>query len=278
MSDVSNFLDSVAGTSRYRTGLDNSIAPSSVAPIVGLNNYSQSSPQVAQAQTSSPYSGVSGSAPASSNSLFSSPALDSSSGGGHYQYDANTGVASPTGGNAGLGTGISALGLFGNLTHNPQLSQIAGLAGAVNGAENGNYTGVGSTLGRLAGVPYGGLLGAALGSYLSPADNTQRFLANAGVSMIPGVGQLYGLANMFTGGGLSNSLFGKDSSLGPTGQFTPATNGLIANLGNPNASQTYGTGSNAVHVTSGSGPSVNQSLSQQDRQSISDANGGGGGV
>jgi hypothetical protein len=253
-----------------------------------LNGYQQPSSQpgiIAASQTqSSPSMGLpSSSSPASTGSLFSSPALGPSSS-SHYQYDANTGIASPSSGSAGIGTGISALGLMGQLTKNPQLSQMAGLAGAAMGASNGNYTGLGGVLGNLSGITGGSLIGAALGSYMSPDANTARFMANAGVSMIPGLGQLYGLGNMFTNGALSNSLFGKDASFGDTGQFSPATPGALANLGSVNATRVYGTGDNAVTVSnsgnghSSDGSSTAGNMSSGDRSSIAAANGYGGGV
>jgi hypothetical protein len=288
VNEVAQFLNSVSGP-KYNTGLA-PLSPVDVAPIVGLNGYQQSSQapgralgqSAGQAAQSSTSMGSSSPSPTLSGSLFSSPSLGPSS--SHYQFDANTGTANQTTGNADIGAGISALGLMGQLTHNPMLSQVAGLGGTIYGASNGDYTGLGGMLGKLSGVPGGSLLGAALGNWGSENTNTPRFLANAGISMIPGLGQLYSLGNMVTNGALSNSLFGKDSTIGDTGAITPATTGIVANLGNPNASRIFGTGSNAVTVSnsgnshSTDGSSTTGNMNSSDRASISAANGGGGGV
>ena len=239
MSDVSQFLNSVSGA-KYNTGLGH-MPGVDIAPIVGLNGYSQQqAPQAVQAQgqagsalSSAPSAGTqTTAAPTSMGSLFSGAP---SNNGSHYTYDGSTGLSNPSTGNVGIGSAISGLGMLGNIMGNPQMSQLSGIAGALYGAANDSYTGLGGILGNASGVSFGGPIGAAIGSYFSPNDNTSRFLANTAVSMIPTVGPIFSIANTLTNGELSNSLFGKDAQKNQFGETTIAAQpGFLGNLGSTN--------------------------------------------
>lgn len=239
MSDVSKFLDSVSG-GKYNTGIG--LLPSvDISPIVGLNGYDTSSKQYTDSNISQDslnqlsgvsYSGTSNNSSSLSN-LGPSSSLLGSLGGGNTGYDSNSGTSfsNPAGSNnKAINNVISGLGMLGNVTNDPNLKQLAGIAGAGYNALNGNYTGLGGYMGgMLSGSPYGSLLGALAGNYLSPETSTTKFAANALLGLgVPG----YGLINAATGGWFGNNLFGTDAQKNEFGQTTiSAQPGLFGNLG-----------------------------------------------
>jgi hypothetical protein len=219
----------------FKLGMDTPTA--STAPIVGLNGYTNQPAQQTQQSSSLPgvFSSVttpSGTTQAPSN-IGPSIGLGNNGNGGGVGYDSNSGTSFSNSGNAnnsGLGSAVNALGMLGTITKNPTINQVAGIAGAGYGAMNGNYTGLGSYLGRaLSNSPYGALAGALAGNYLSNDTSTAKFAANAALGLgIPG----YGIANTLSGGWLGNSLFGTDAQKNALGQTTIAqVPGILGNLG-----------------------------------------------
>jgi hypothetical protein len=144
---------------------------------------------------------------------------------------ANTGAARAVGEAANWASAI------GSVAHDPALRQIGGYAGALAGASQGQYGGLGALAGGLATkTPVGALAGALAGGALSDTPASARDVASTVTSFAPGVGTAYSLGNFLTNGKLADGLYGSNAQLGLGGAYTPAKEGwtgldLGANLG-----------------------------------------------
>ena len=168
-------------------------------------------------------------------------ALPTVTAGGHSTADVTGGGYGVTpSGNPGAGTGTAGdlskaaawAGLAAQATKDAQLGQIAGLVGTAADTSAGQYGALGSTLGRMvSNTPAGGLVGSLAGQAASDGGINGRNIANTVVSAVPGLGQLYGAANFFSGGDLGKSLFGSDIAPTASGGYTPAQPGIFGNFG-----------------------------------------------
>ena len=221
--DTFPFKPPVPPVPQYATG--GGVNAQALAPLGGWGwGYTgvNAAPPVGSPTTAADFALPDARVPASSSS-HSAPSVD---------FNSGTTSAGGAGDAKALSTAASWAGVAGALAHDPTLSKIGGYGGAIAGAADGQYGGVGSLLGRLASnTPGGALAGSLIGQELSATAPSARDVMSTVASATPGVGQLYGLGNFLSGGALGNSLFGSNVAPTESGGYTPAQPGLLGNFG-----------------------------------------------
>jgi hypothetical protein len=153
-------------------------------------------------------------------------------GGDHTDFSsgargADTGIA------GGIGKIASMTGAFNTIARDPNLGALSSYAGAIAGAADGQYGGVGGLIGRAAtdGNPIGKLAGTLLGGLVSDTPMSTRDAMSTAVGFVPGIGTAYSLGNFVTGGALADAAFGSNVKPTESGGYVPAQPGWFGNFG-----------------------------------------------